>query len=252
MIIEIDREFARLVPPATEEEREQLERNIQQDGLLDPLRVWDQGNGRAILLDGHTRKAICDKHRIPYADRVVKIAVQDRNEARAWIIHHQLGRRNLPPYQRGELALLLKKQIEARARERQAHGQTAPGKTLPMNSSEALGGESPRERETRTQLAKAANVSPQTLGRIEYLAGHADEETKEKLRRGETTINREYNTLRREKEGREPASRPPRVASAPSLLSECAAWIDQAIQRGELPDDLVAEGRTLLNRIGNA
>jgi DNA-binding XRE family transcriptional regulator len=46
----------------------------------------------------------------------------------------------------------------AQAKARQAHGQTAPGRTLSKKSYEALS-----ERRTDTQLAKLAGVSPATL-----------------------------------------------------------------------------------------
>jgi hypothetical protein len=55
-------------------------------------------------------------------------------------------------------------------------------------------------KETRQELAQIADLAPSTLGQIQYIAEHADEGTKEKLRRGEkgTSINKEYNRLKTE------------------------------------------------------
>ena len=55
---------------------------------------------------------------------------------------------------------------------------------------------------TRKALAKIANVAPDTISRVEFLDKHADEATKEKLRQGKTTINREY------KQAKEKAAKP--------------------------------------------
>jgi O-succinylbenzoate synthase len=42
------------------------------------------------------------------------------------------------------------------------------------------------------ELAKTAGVSHDTIHKAEYLSEHADEETKENLRQGKTTVNKEY------------------------------------------------------------
>lgn len=92
--IRIDKEFHALIPPLSTEEREQLEQNIVSDGCRDPLVVWAQ---QSILLDGHNRHEICERHGIGYAVR--EIEFDDRQAAFDWIIDNQLGRRNLTPEQ---------------------------------------------------------------------------------------------------------------------------------------------------------
>jgi hypothetical protein len=46
----------------------------------------------------------------------------NEEEAKIWIIHNQLGRRNLIDYQRVELALALKPLIAKKAKEKQSEG----------------------------------------------------------------------------------------------------------------------------------
>lgn len=53
-----------------------------------------------------------------------------REAAIAWIVANQLGRRNLTPSQKAMLPLEIEKQLAVEAKKRQAHEQTAPGKTL--------------------------------------------------------------------------------------------------------------------------
>jgi len=88
----VDAEFAALCPALMTDEYTGLEASILADGCRDALAVWATGN---ILLDGHNRKAICDKHRLPY--KVAYLRLPDRDAAIIWIITNQLGRRNLHP-----------------------------------------------------------------------------------------------------------------------------------------------------------
>jgi hypothetical protein len=86
--------FKNMIPPLADEELAALEENILRDGCIDPLTVWAEHH---ILLDGHNRKAICDRHGIAY--KVHAISLPDRAAAADWIDAHQLGRRNLSPDQ---------------------------------------------------------------------------------------------------------------------------------------------------------
>jgi len=169
----VDKEFHGLIPPLTEEERRGLEENLLTDGCLDPLIVWAEQN---ILLDGHNRKEICDRYGIDYGVREIRLP--SRDDAKKWIIAHQFGRRNLTPYQRAELALALKPLISP--------GQGA--RTELRQESDKV--------DTKRTLACIAGVSHNTIAKADYIAQHGDEETKEKLRRGEPTINAEYKKLK--------------------------------------------------------
>ncbi len=111
----IDPEFKALIPPLSSSERRDLEANLLADGCLSPLAVWQDHN---VLLDGHNRHEICGQHKIPC--KVHEIALKTRQDAKAWIIKHQLGRRNLKESQRAMLAATLKEMFAAGAVERQA------------------------------------------------------------------------------------------------------------------------------------
>jgi hypothetical protein len=94
MIPKIDKEFAALIPPVSADEYSHLEKSLLAEGCRDRLVVWGD-----ILIDGHKRLQICEKHKIPYG--VVAMDFTDRNEAKIYIIFNQLGRRNLT---RGDLS----------------------------------------------------------------------------------------------------------------------------------------------------
>ena len=91
--ITVDPEFKSNIPPLSDEEFAQLEKNILADGCRDPLVLWGQ-----LLLDGHNRYAICTKHGLPF--NTVQKEFASRDEALDWTDANQLGRRNLTPDQR--------------------------------------------------------------------------------------------------------------------------------------------------------
>ena len=66
------------------------------DGCESPLIVW---NG--VIVDGHNRYAIFRKHGIPFS--IQEKNFSSRGDAMLWMLHNQLGRRNLNSYQRVEL-----------------------------------------------------------------------------------------------------------------------------------------------------
>jgi hypothetical protein len=101
--IVIDPEFEHLISPPKKDELATLERELQAERVCrDPLVVW---KGHNTLLDGHSRHTLCQKHGIPF--QVHEMDFPDREEARAWMMRNQLGRRNLREenvsYLRGKL-----------------------------------------------------------------------------------------------------------------------------------------------------
>jgi len=90
--ITIDEDFCNLLPGLDKETFESLEENILQYGCLSPLILW---NG--ILIDGHNRYTICNKHGIPFD--TIDLEIKSREEALVWIILNHMSRRNLSPIQ---------------------------------------------------------------------------------------------------------------------------------------------------------
>lgn len=109
--IKIDKDFAALIPALSKDELAQLERSLIAEGCREPLIVW---KGKNILLDGHNRLSICRQHNLPF--KVEELEFPNREEAEAFIVKNQLGRRNLSPeaasYLRGKRYLA----------EKQTHG----------------------------------------------------------------------------------------------------------------------------------
>ncbi len=131
-----------------------------------------------ILIDGHNRHEICTRLGLPF--EVVYKEFADRDEATEWVIKNQFGRRNLSDYQRGVLALRMKPIMEERARANQA----AMGGSLRQKSDEV-------EKPIRTDesVSELANVSRDTIRKIERIEEVAQPEVKALASAGEVSIN---------------------------------------------------------------
>ena len=129
MDIVINQELKSLIRPLTEAEHAGLETAILRDGIREPLSVWD--NGKFVLLDGHNRKKICDKHGIEYKTRVIKkvtlngeeVDLDSLDRAKIWVAHNQGGRRNLESVDWAVLVAELMPAFTADAKRRLEEGQ---------------------------------------------------------------------------------------------------------------------------------
>ncbi len=174
-------ELETMFPPLSKDEYEGLKADIAQKGILSPVVVWN-----STIVDGHHRVKAARELDIDVP--TVELEFDSIDEARLWALQHQKNRRNLPAYLFGEIALQMKPELEVRAKKRMLAGvKTAPVPTL-----------APGSGKVRDELASIAQVSHGTMSKIEYLAEHADEETKDKLRRGEkgVSISGVYNDLK--------------------------------------------------------
>jgi len=200
-----------LIPPLQPDELRQLEANLAADGCRDPLVVWEQTGE---LLDGHNRYAICTKHRWPFD--TVEIAFPDEAAAHAWVIRNQLGRRNLPDAVRVQLALKLKPLLAEKAKAT-SEANLKRGAKKPEGQISA-----PREK-TRDQVAKIANVSHDTVAKVERVLAKADEPTKAAMLNGSLSINRAHQSVAARKS---PIKKP---RPEREVLADCAQAIEEAI-----------------------
>ena len=186
-MITIDNDFQNLIPPLTDEEFAQLEKNILRDGIRDALITW-----HGILIDGHNRYRIAQKYGLTY--RTVEKQFTDRNDAERWIILNQFGRRNLSAYDRSILALKLKPIIAEKAKENLKVGAEITNTGL-QKSVKAVN--------TQKELAKVAGVSHDTIAKVEKIQAKASPEIKSAIKAGEMSINQAYQTVKREEKKQE-------------------------------------------------
>lgn len=96
--LKIDDEFRSLCKKPTDKELELLEESIKKNGVLDSLKVWDEGS---VVIDGHNRYEIATRLGIPFSIKVVSLP--DRDSVSDWILSNQLGRRNLTAPEKTEM-----------------------------------------------------------------------------------------------------------------------------------------------------
>ena len=188
---QVDKEFMQHMHRLKPDEQSQLEDNLLRDGCRDALVVWKE---EGLLLDGHNRLQICKQHSIPYD--IKAISLPNRKAALMWILETQLGRRNCSRFEKAELALKLKPEIAARAKESKAEAGRIYGRggeKVLQNSAKPI-----EAIDTRKQLATKAGVSHDTISKVEYINKVGDEAVRDKLRRGESSIDKEYRELKKQ------------------------------------------------------
>lgn len=174
----IDAAFQRLLIPLNADEFDLLEQNILTNGCLDSLKVANI-DGDQVLIDGHNRLRICEKHGMSYD--VKPLAVDGRDGAHDWIINNQLGRRNITPdqasYLRGQRYLREKSQ----------------GARTDLTS-----GQSDQKSGTAEKLAEEFNVGEKTIRRdaefaaaVDSIAEVAGEEARAAILSGEIPLNKQ-------------------------------------------------------------
>ena len=111
----------------------------------------------------------------------------DRQAAIEWIILNQFGRRNLPAFQRGALALRLKPIIQEKAKENQ------------IKSGGAVRQKSAQPVKTRDELAKLAGVSHDTIEKVETIQKEGTPEQIERAKKGGkgNTVNAIYREIKK-------------------------------------------------------
>ena len=158
--LNIDPEFASIIPPLREEEQKQLEENILADGVvINPLIVW---NG--VIVDGHNRYRILQQH-LEIQFTTYEKAFSDRYEAIAWICRNQLGRRNLTPQQ---FKYLMGQQYGA---EKASHGGD---RKSDQQKSSGQNDHLIEKEKTRQRIANENHVSESFVRRSEYFAQGVD------------------------------------------------------------------------------
>lgn len=193
--LKIDEELRDLLPPLTEDEYNQLEKNITTKGFDKncPIITW---NG--YIVDGHNRYEICKKHNMDFVSG--SLAYNTKQEVMEWMIDTQLGRRNLTPIQRIAVVKKYEDKIRKQAKEKQLSHlkQNNDDRLLQLEQTEK---ESPIH--TGKELAKLAKVGSGTMARYNVVMNSDDEEIKEKMLKEEITITKAYEEVKKKDEPKE-------------------------------------------------
>ena len=180
-------EFANLLPPLSAEQLKRLEADIMENGCYSPLIVTENLE----LVDGHNRKALCEKHGIPY--NMVVFHFDSRLDAMEWAVNTQKGRRNLSNWELGQIALKLKPELRAKGRANQsaAGGNRRNRKRLDGEPETGI-----VHVDTRREMAESVGISPDTMGHVMIIDEKGPQAVKDALDRKEISIHAGYQITR--------------------------------------------------------
>ena len=182
-------EMAELLPPLGAEQLDALETDLVRNGCYSPIIV----NEDMVIIDGHNRQALCEKHSLPYTMAV--FTFEDLLEAKQWALDTQKGRRNLEKWELGKIALKLKPEIEARAKANMAAGG-GDQKSEDAKSGSATLPNPISAVDTRKELAEAVGLGERTMGKVMQIDENAPNAIKEALDKKELSINKGYDLTR--------------------------------------------------------
>lgn len=192
-------ELQAYIDPLTSDEYEALERSLLAEGCRDALVLWGD-----VLVDGHNRYRLCQKHGLPF-QTVQNPHFQSLEDVHLWMIDQHLGRRSVSEFQRGVLALR-KREIIAARRAAAAAAVVAARADAP----DEAGGPAPWEGEadpavaralasvpkvpdealdTREALARAARLTASQVKMIEAIHQNAAPEVVAAVKSGELSLN---------------------------------------------------------------
>lgn len=173
-------EMENLFPPLSEEQMTALEADILKNGCYTHIIVDE----KLVIVDGHHRQKICVEHDIPYT--MLVFSFENMLEAKQWALDTQKNRRNLTAWELGNIALKLKPDMEARAKENM-------GTRTDLLTTLSEGSPSASSVNTRKELANAVGIGEVTMGKVMQIDEHGPEAVKEALDKKELSVNKGYN-----------------------------------------------------------
>ncbi|MCW0452174.1 plasmid replication/partition related protein [Xanthomonas sacchari] len=192
MNIVVKEDLKAYIDPLTADEYAALERSLLAEGCRDALVLWGD-----ILVDGHNRYGICQKHGLPF-QTVQNTRFQSLQDVHLWMIDQHLGRRSVSDFQRGVLALR-KREILAERRASAAAAEAAEAPAADATDPDAAG-ETANDTDTppwadapaplsRAELARVARLSNSQVVQIEKIQKQAAAEVVEAVKSGTISIN---------------------------------------------------------------
>ena len=180
MSITIHEALRAYIDPLTEHEYEALERSILSEGCRDALVCWGD-----VLIDGHNRYAICQKHQIPF-----KVVQNDHfstiEDVQLWMIDNHLARRSVSDFQRGMLALRKKEIITARLKQHERQHDESSAVT---HAESEIAVPVIKPTQSRQEIARVAGISSNAVVQIEKIQRTASPALVQAVRDGTISIS---------------------------------------------------------------
>lgn len=186
MDIVVKEELKAYIDPLTPDEHDALERSILAEGCRDALVLWGD-----VLVDGHNRFGICQKHGLPF-QTVQNTRFQSMDDVHLWMIEQHLGRRSVSDFQRGVLALRKRDILAERRRIEQAQLQKESNGEIADASPDSDEDSPPwaaAPKVSRADMAREARLSSSQVTMIERIHKQAAPELVEAVKTGVISIS---------------------------------------------------------------
>lgn len=184
----IDPELNEVLPQLSDADYKSLEQSLLTDGFKGaPIMVWGD-----IIVDGHNRYEICNKHNISYEVKEIEFA--SKEEAIIWMVRQQLGRRSLTPLQRIQIVEKYRPFYKKKAEKNKSLNggnkiAESENSTTPLMKEEKI--------DVREKLAKDADVSTNTYSKGVKILESGNEDLISETINGQKSINKAFNELKK-------------------------------------------------------
>jgi len=184
----IDPELNEVLPQLSDADYKSLEQSLLTDGFKGaPIMVWGD-----IIVDGHNRYEICNKHNIYYEVKEIEFA--SKEEAIIWMVRQQLGRRSLTPLQRIQIVEKYRPFYKKKAEKNKSLNggnkiAESENSTTPLMKEEKI--------DVREKLAKDADVSTNTYSKGVKILESGNEDLISETINGQKSINKAFNELKK-------------------------------------------------------
>ncbi|UZR96565.1 ParB/RepB/Spo0J family partition protein [Chondrinema litorale] len=196
-----EEKYERYIRKHTKEEYEALSKAIAQDGKIrDPLTVklveGELDRERTfIVIDGHHRlraaKELLEEGRLEFEKVPITIEkFANDQEIFVWMLRHQLGRRNLTPFERAEIGFRITSFLETLAQDKKKH-KKVDNKLL----SKWIKAPETDKIDYAEVVSDLTGVPRTTIIRAKKLHNQADDELKGLIRAGDISISKAYQQL---------------------------------------------------------
>jgi hypothetical protein len=185
MNIVLNADLKAYIDPLTPDEHDALERSLLTEGCRDALVLWGD-----VLVDGHNRYGICQKHGIPF-QTLQSTLFNTVEDVHLWMIDQHLGRRSVSDFQRGVLALRKREILNDRTLRSPPpmEPHTASQTSDTATPAEATSTPTPDPLKSREGIAKAARLSSSQVVLIEKIQKQATPEVVAAVKSGTISIN---------------------------------------------------------------
>ena len=228
-------ELKSYLPIMEKELYSQLKKDIEKNGLNDPILYFTTPEGKKLVVEGHTRLKACiqlNLKNIPTKE--MKEDFRSLEDIKFWMVKHQFQRRNLSSVEKIKLAHLSKESIEKMAKDNLSKG----GKNIKINESI----------DTNTEIAKLAGVGRTSVVRYNNILDNASKSVIEQLNRGEISISTAYNSVKNLSIKIKPKTFVKLIQ--PNILKSIEEGTSQ-LEQGKIEGFLILKDKTQFNSLNN-